>query len=127
MGSRLHDQELMNMITRTLLCSSAILLSATFAHAQIPCMPNIAAVTEIMGPHYSEYPLFEGTLAAPNQAAVAVTLFANPSTGTWTMVASADGKVSCLILSGKDFRPASTEKVLGKLSSLSIPFPDPAR
>jgi len=84
-------------------------------------MPKDAAVTEIMGPRYSEYPLFEGTLATPNQAPVAVTVFANPSTGTWTLMASGDGKVSCLILAGKDFHPASTDKIIGKLSSLIEP------
>ena len=109
------------MLARAILSIPAILLSAGLAHAEIPCMPKDAAVTEIMGPRYSEYPLFEGTLASPNQAAVAVTVFANPSTGTWTMMASSDGKVTCLILAGKDFHPASTDKILGKLSSLTPP------
>ena len=115
------------MFTRMLLYSVAILLPATFAQAQqpqVPCMAKDAAVAEIMGPRYSEFPLFEGTLATPDQAPVAVTVFANPSTGTWTMMASADGKVSCLILSGKDFHPASIEKIVGKFSSLVVPPPD---
>ena len=109
------------MFARAILSIPAILLSAGFAHAEVPCMPKDAAVTEIMGPRYSEYPLFEGTLATPNQAPVAVTVFANPSTGTWTLMASGDGKVSCLILAGKDFHPASTDKIIGKLSSLIEP------
>ena len=107
------------MFARAILSISAILLSAGLVHADVPCMPKDAAVNEIMGPRYSEYPLFEGTLASPNQAAV--TVFANPSTGTWTLMASSDGKVTCLIMAGKDFRPASTDKIIGKLSSLTAP------
>jgi hypothetical protein len=106
------------MLMRSIMCVPAILLSATLAQAEVPCMPKDTAVSEIMGPHYSEHPLFEGTLATPNRPAVAVTVFANPSTGTWTMMISPDEKVSCLILSGKDFRPASTERITGKLSRL---------
>jgi len=110
------------MFTRSLLSIPAILVSTTLAQAEVPCMPKDAAVSEIMGPRYSEYPLFEATLPNPNQASssqgpVAVTVFANPSTGTWTMMVSPDGKVSCLIMAGKDFRPASVSKIIGKLSS----------
>jgi len=110
------------MFTRSLSSIPAILLTATLAHAEVPCMPKDAAVSEIMGPRYSEYPLFEATLPNPNQASadqgpVAVTVFANPSTGTWTMIVSPDGKVSCLVMAGKDFRPASVSAIIGKLSS----------
>jgi hypothetical protein len=111
------------MDKRSIFCLPAILLSTAVAQAEVPCMPRDAAVSEIKGPRYSEYPLFEGTLASPNQAgsnqpSVAVTVFANPSTGTWTMMVSPNGKVSCLIMAGKDIRPASIAKVTGRLSSL---------
>lgn len=116
------------MSTRSLLCVPAVLLSATLAQAEVPCMPTEAAVSEIMGPRYLEYPLFEGTLANPSQEnakqpspspeLVAVTVFANPATGTWTMMVSPNGKVSCLIMAGTNFRPAAMSKVTGKLTRL---------
>jgi len=105
-------------MTRTLIAIGiALLAPASLAHAQIPCMPSDAAVTEIMGPHYSEFPLFEGTLAAQGSGPVSVTVYANASTGTWTVMASPDNRTSCLILSGKDFKPATLSKVKGELSS----------
>jgi hypothetical protein len=121
-GPWLHMQGTKAMFTRSLFSIPAILLTATLAYAEVPCMPKDAAVSEIMGPRYSEYPLFEATLPNPNQAGagqdpVAVTVFANPSTGTWTMIVSPDGKVSCLVMAGKDFRPASVSTIIGKLSS----------
>ena len=74
-------------------------------------MARDTVVSEIMGPRYSEFPLFEGTLVTPSRPPVAVVLFANPSSGTWTMMISPDDKTSRLILSGKDFKPASMQSV----------------
>jgi hypothetical protein len=106
------------MIKYSILALAPLLLSAIPAHSGVPCMPRDTAISELMGARYSELPLFEGTLSTPDQAPVAVTVFANPSTGTWTMMVSPDGKVSCLILSGKDFKPASVRAVTGRLSQL---------
>lgn len=112
------------MLTRSLLSLPALLIAASMAHAEVPCMPKESAVSELMGPRYSELPLFEATLPNPNQSAesdgtqVLVTVFANPSTGTWTMMVSPNGKVSCLIMAGKDFRPATISRVTGRVSSL---------
>ncbi|MFL5259892.1 MAG: hypothetical protein ACJ8AS_09070 [Hyphomicrobiales bacterium] len=112
------------MLIRSLVSLPALVIAASVAQAEVPCMPKESAVSEIMGPRYSELPLFEATLPNPNQTAdsnqpeVLVTVFANPSTGTWTMMVSPNGKVSCLIMAGKDFRPATISRVTGKMSSL---------
>src|SRR3954451_20128057 len=71
------------MLTRSLLSLPALLFAASMAHAEIPCMPKESAVSELMGPRYSELPLFEATLPSPSQSAesdgtqVLVTVFAN--------------------------------------------------
>jgi hypothetical protein len=112
------------MLIRSLFSLPALMIAVSVAQAEVPCMPKESAVSEIMGPRYSELPLFEATLPNPNQTAdadqaeVLVTVFANPSTGTWTMMVSPNGKVSCLIMAGKDFRPATISRVTGKVSSL---------
>lgn len=73
--------------------------------AQVPCMPLAAAMAELTGPSYNEAPLFDATLG---EGAVKVT--ANAATGTWTlMIIKKAPPVACLVMAGKDFRPATDD------------------
>jgi hypothetical protein len=105
------------MLIRITMTCLSLLASTAGATAQIPCMKTEAAIAELTGPRIAELPLFQGTLASNGRAPLVATVFANPASGTWTITVSPDGKTSCVILSGRDFTPATMEKVIGRPSN----------
>lgn len=85
--------------------SLLLLIGWMTAQAEVPCMPTDAAEGTLVQ-RYGELPVIDGDTVGPDRATTGVRIFANPKTRTWTMLFSTDGKMSCLILSGKNFRPA---------------------
>lgn len=77
-------------------------LMATPAAAQMVCAPPELA-TKSLVEKYGETPMAEGD--GPFVGHVS-TWWANPSTGTWTVVATLPNGDMCFILSGTGFRAA---------------------
>jgi hypothetical protein len=98
-------------------CALVLLLGwmAEARAQQIPCFQRDAYHSKLMGPEFGELPLFTGTMARQNRADSTIAAFANPVTGTWTVVVlppaeeTNGGEASCLLFSGKDFKPAKAE------------------
>lgn len=98
---------------REFLAAIFIVLAAP-AGADVPCMPRDAAMSELAA-RYSEAPLFDALVLNPRPPAgtLTVTITANASTGTWTMMVSSDeGATACIIMAGRGFTPAHVGKPL---------------
>ena len=90
----------------------AIFVSAS-VRAEVPCAARAEMEKKLAGPPYSEMPLFDATTPNPEgngMPDVAVRLFANPYTGTWTLMISPNDKVGCMVMAGKEFKPSPMPK-----------------
>jgi hypothetical protein len=77
----------------------ALLLTATAAHAETPCLPTLKAYAAALAEGWGETAQAGGTM----QRGGVLMVFANPLTGTWTIVIqSPDGRY-CSPASGTDY------------------------
>ena len=82
-----------------------LMLAADKAHAQGACGPVDAMIAAITGPKYQEAPLFDAIVKTP-VGPRSIRMFANPATGTWTMLTLQDNGMACLAGAGQGFKPA---------------------
>lgn len=80
----------------------ALLLLATVARADIPCLPTIEAFAKALQRGYGEVPQIIGT----KTDGLPVIVFANLATGTWTIVVQAHDGRFCSPSSGTDYHAA---------------------
>ncbi len=71
------------------------------AHSQMACSPLDDIAAALMAPKYGESPVFEGTDTTGTKAFI---IFANPKTGTWSVVGIPTPGVGCLSFAGKGFK-----------------------
>lgn len=77
----------------------ALAMLATPAMAETPCLPTLDAYAAALENDWGEVPQIVGTM----QRGAAFLIFANPATGTWTVVVqSPDGRY-CSPASGANF------------------------
>jgi len=78
----------------------ALLCASTAAHADAPCLPTLEAFAGALADRYGEVVQVGGVMPA----GAPLLLFANPETGTWTIVVrSPDGRY-CSPASGTYYR-----------------------
>jgi hypothetical protein len=82
-------------------CALAI-LAAGEASAQA-CSPAEKMISAITGPKYREVPMFEATVKTA-RGLLPLRMFANPATGTWTIVTFPGDGVACLAGAGNGFK-----------------------
>ena len=76
----------------------ALLLTATAAHAENPCLPTLDAYAAALADQYAEQPQIVGTMGGR-----AFLMFANPATGSWTVVIEAPDGRYCSPASGQNY------------------------
>jgi hypothetical protein len=78
------------------------ILAADKARAQAACGPADQMIAAITGPKYREAALFEALVKTP-AGPKPIRMFANPATGTWTLITLENG-MACLAGTGQGFR-----------------------
>jgi hypothetical protein len=101
----IHMTNLRRYVAGALIGALAVLfiLAADKAHAQSACGPADQMVAAITGPKYHEAPLFDAIVKTP-VGPKPIRMFANPSTGTWTLMTMQDNGMACLAGSGQGFK-----------------------
>lgn len=76
----------------------ALCLLTTAAHAETPCLPSLDDYAAALQQGYGETPQIVGTMRG-----AAFLMFANPATGTWTVVIEAPDGRFCSPASGENY------------------------
>ena len=79
------------------------ILAADKALAQAACSPADQTIAAITGPKYRESALFEALVKTP-AGSRPTRMFANPATGTWTLITFQENGMACLAGTGQGFR-----------------------
>lgn len=95
----------MHRIILGVLCALAIVclmvIAALSARAQAFCGPQSEMIKALTDGRYREVPRFHGeTRGMP------VTVFANPETGTWSLLVIRPDGAACLVIGGTGFQEA---------------------
>jgi hypothetical protein len=80
-----------------------LLLAADKAHAQTACGPADQMIAAVTGPKYQEAPLFDAFVKTP-LGPKPIRMFANPATGTWTLMTLQENGMACLAGTGQGFK-----------------------
>jgi hypothetical protein len=78
-------------------------LAVDKARAQTACGPADQMIAAITGPKYREAALFEALVKTP-AGPKPIRMFANPATGTWTLITLTENGMACLAGTGQGFR-----------------------
>ena len=81
---------------------AALLCASTAAHAEAPCLPTLDAFAAALERGFGEVAQIGGVM----QEGRALLMFANPKTGTWTIVVQAPDGRYCSPAAGRDYRAA---------------------
>lgn len=71
----------------------------------IPCAPVSEMLASITGLKYGEKPQNSGTVKTGGRLTI-ILIYANPETGTWSIIALPTPGMACLMWSGSDWRRA---------------------
>ena len=101
------------MITLRYFAAGALACALAFvavpkAKAQSACGFADPMVAGITGPKYREVPQFDAMVKTP-AGPMAIRMFANPQTGTWTMLTLRPNGMACIAGIGIGFRPARAQ------------------
>lgn len=80
-----------------------LILAADKAHAQSACGPADQMIAAVTGPKYREAPLFDAIVKTP-VGPKPIRMFANPATGTWTLMTMQENGMACLAGTGQGFK-----------------------
>lgn len=89
-------------VPRAAVSAIALALMTTAAHATAPCLPTIDAFAKALQSGYGEVPQTIGMKGD----GLPLIIFANPATGTWTIIIQAQDGRFCSPASGKDYHAA---------------------
>lgn len=84
---------------------AALLPSA--AHAQAPMCKPFKEITDYLATKFAEVPASMGIM---DQGKTMMIQFANPETGTWTLIALGTGGIGCVMASGDGYTEAPKQK-----------------
>ncbi len=84
-----------------------LLFAAKSAPAQeAACAPASEVIAQISGDKYREKPAFTATLSGSR---LPIVVYANPETGTWTVLRLHPPGMACIVGAGRDFKAAPAE------------------